>query len=288
MPEIAPRLTHHSARWLGLVIILALVSGASISLAQNNSTTSPIGEAVTAGPWQMTIVEVLTGADGDAAAANASESNPTLPDGLNYMAIHIQVQNQSQESFRIAPEDFSVVGASGIFRRSAGVFPPSPELDGTVAPGEALDGWVLSSSAANDSDLILLYDSTSITGTWADHAFAISDGAEFNPSEERAQERDRDGRDPAKPVGIGRVIATSEWSIKIVDVVQGAAVNDMSPDETQRLGQSYMSGDGSYASCSQFRSKQPTTAAMASRAISLRPPFNWPMRTVRPCLMCAR
>ena len=50
-------------------------------------------------------------------------------------------------------------------------------------------------------------------------------------------------------MGVGRVIATSEWRIKIVDVVQGAAVIDISPEETKRLGQSYNSGDGTYASC---------------------------------------
>ena len=118
-----------------------------------------------------------------------------------------------------------------------------------VAAGDSLDGWILSSAEADASDLVLVYDSTTITGTWADHMFAISGGAKFTPAEDRAAEIDKDGRDPGTPMGVGRVISTSEWTIKMVDVVTGAAVVDISPDATKRLGQSYNSGDGTYASC---------------------------------------
>ena len=238
-----------TARWLTLVLLLILLSGASVSLAQDNNTVSPIGEAVTVGPWQMTVEQVLTGADAAAAAAGASASNPDPAEGLEYVAAQINVQNSSSQPFMIGPEDFAVVGSSGILRRSAGVAAPSPELDGIVRPGESADGWILLSTEADAENLVLIYDSTTITGSWADHIFAISDGATFSPSTTRAAEIDKDGQSPDKPVGVGRVIATSEWRIKIVDVVQGAAVIDIAPEETKRLGQSYNSGDGTYASC---------------------------------------
>ncbi|HYP61959.1 MAG TPA: DUF4352 domain-containing protein, partial [Thermomicrobiales bacterium] len=238
-----------TARWLCLALVLVLLSGASVSLAQGNQTVSPIGQAVAAGPWQMTIEQVLTGGDAGAAAAGASASNPDPAEGLQYVAAQVNVQNSSGQPFMIGPGDFAVVGSSGIVRRSAGVAAPSPELDGIVQPGESADGWVLLSTEADAENLVLIYDSATITGIWADHIFAISDGATFSPSTTRATEIDKDGQSPEKPVGVGRVIATSEWRIKIVDVVQGAAVIDIAPEETKRLGQSYNSGDGTYASC---------------------------------------
>jgi hypothetical protein len=237
------------AYWLCLTLVLTLAGGASASLAQNPQSVSPPGEAVAAGPWQMTVVEVLTGGDAAAAAVGANAANPDPDEGMQYVAARIKVQNTSSQSFVIGPEDFAVIGSSGVVRRFSAISAPSPELDGLVPAGESLEGWVLSSAEADASNLVLLYDSTTITGTWADHAFAISDDAALNLSTERAAELDEDGRDPGEPVGIGRVISTNEWTMKIVDVVTGAAVIDISPDATKRLGQSYNSGDGTYASC---------------------------------------
>jgi hypothetical protein len=238
-----------TTRWLTIALILVALSSASVSLAQDRSTVSLVGEGVAAGPWQMTVVKVLTGGDALAAAAGAHASNPDPADGMQYIAAEITVTNNASEPFLIGPEDFAVVGSSGIVRRAAGVSAPSPELDQIVQPGESADGWILSSAEADAENLVLFYDSVMISGDWADHAFAITEGATFSPATTRAVEIDKDGRDPGSPVGVGRVISTSEWVIKIVDVVQGAAVNDIAPDETKRLGQSYNSGDGSYASC---------------------------------------
>ena len=238
-----------SIRWIVVAVSLTLLTGASVSFAQSGQTVSPIGEEVAAGPWRMTVLEVLTGDDAAAATVSASDANPSAGDGLQYISARVQVTNGSSEPHQIGQEDFAVVDANGVLRRSAGVFAPSPELGGMVQPGEALEGWVLSSAAADASNLVLLYDSTTITGEWADHAFAIADGATFDPSQVRATELDRDGRDPEAPVGIGRVIATREWTVQIAEVVTGAAVNDISPEETQRLGQSYYSGGGQYISC---------------------------------------
>jgi hypothetical protein len=239
------RPAQRSTRWLILVIALIAVSGASATLAQDPAATN-VGESATAGPWQMTVAEVLTGGAAEDAAGGV---NPALGNGLQYLAARIQVTNQSSQPFMVSPEDFAISGEKGIYRRSAGVFPPSPALDGIVQPGESLEGWILSSVEADAANLVLVYDSATITGAWADHAFALTDGASVPGSEERAAEIDRDGRDPGKPVGVGRVVSTGEWTVKIVDVVEGAAVNDISPEETQRLAQSYNSGDGSNASC---------------------------------------
>lgn len=236
-------------RWLCVVLALTIVSGTSAGLAQEADPVSPVGEAAAVGPWQMTVTEVLTGGDAMAAAAGASAANPEPADGLQYVAARVSVQNTSSQPVVITQEDFAVIGPSGLIRRSAGITAPTPELDGVVPPGESHDGWILTSADADADNLVLLYDSVTITGTWADHAFAITAGASRATPGERILEVDQDGQDPGNPIGIGRVASTEEWTVQIASVVEGAAVIDISPVETQRLGQSYRSGDGTYASC---------------------------------------
>ena len=50
-------------RWLCLGLVLIVVTGAPLTFAQDAEPVSPVGEAVTAGPWQMTVTDVLTGGD---------------------------------------------------------------------------------------------------------------------------------------------------------------------------------------------------------------------------------
>jgi hypothetical protein len=92
---------------------------------------------------------------------------------------------------------------------------------------------------ADAESVVMLYDSVTITGTWADHTFALSDGATFSPAEERVAELNRVGRDPREPVGVGTVISTREWTVEVLEVVTGAEVADISSLPVQRLAQNY-------------------------------------------------
>jgi hypothetical protein len=231
------------------VILLALTLAMNLvrpGLAQTESATA-VGEPATAGPWAMTVQEVALGDDAAAKAAEASASNPSAEDGLQYVAVRLTVQNTSAQSLIIGLEDFGVLGEAGIVRRSAGIFPPSPALEGSIAAGESLEGWILSSVEAESSNVVLLYDSVTLTGTWADHAFALTDGAAFDPSQERVAELNRDGRDPSAPVGVGQQISTPEWTVEILEVVTGQAVVDISSLPVQRLAQNYIANG--YEAC---------------------------------------
>src|SRR5687768_1346710 len=140
MAQSLSRFSRARIRWFVLALVLALASGVTAGLAQNPDTVSPPGEAVAAGPWQMTIVEVLTGGDAAAAAVGASAANPDPAEGMQYIAARVRVQNTTSQPFLIGPEDFAMVGASGVLRRFAGIAAPSPELDGVVPTGETLEG----------------------------------------------------------------------------------------------------------------------------------------------------
>jgi hypothetical protein len=215
------------------VSILLAVGSAGVGLAQDLSEPSAVGEAVAAGPWSMTVQQVLLGDE-----AGADERNGPAPDGYQYVAAEIAVMNQASQPFVIDAVDFAIADSTGYLRRAAGIFPTDPALEGMVAPGESLTGWILGIAAAGD-ELLLIYDSATISGDWADHAFALTDGASLEPSQERAAELNRDGRTPDSAVGLDTLISTPDWTVRLVDIVSGPAVYDISPDGTRRLADSY-------------------------------------------------
>ncbi|HQY31259.1 MAG TPA: DUF4352 domain-containing protein [Thermomicrobiales bacterium] len=233
--------------FLTVGLLVALLLG-SMSLVAAQSALTPTGTAVTAGPFEITVVEVKLGDDATALATAAGNADAPAEDGLQYVAVHLTMKNIATTSFIVQPDDFAVMGNAGIARRTAAVFMPDPALIGTAQPGASLDGWVLSSVEADASSVALIFDSTTISGTWADHTFALTDGAALNPSSGHVVDLDEDGTDPGSAIGPGRVLATAEWSIKITNVVYGADVNDIVPDSTRRLGDNYVAG-GQYAIC---------------------------------------
>lgn len=219
-----------------LAVVCLSLSGAGAGRAQDVSDLAAVGEAVASGPWTMTVEQALVGDE-----TGASERNGAAPDGYQHVAAEITVENGSSRPYMVSTADFAFGDSTGYLRQATGIFPPGEPLEGAVAPGESLTGWILGIAAAGD-EIVLIYDSATISGDWADRAFALTDGASLAPSQERAAELDRDGRTPETAVGIDTQLSTRDWTVRLVDVVAGAAVYDISPDGTQRLGISYRAG----------------------------------------------
>ena len=225
------------------VIGLILVVGSSASFVAAQQEVTAQGQSATAGPWQITLVEVKIGDDAAKLAKDAGDADAPAESGTQYVAAHLTMTNSSTIAFEVQPDDFMTMGNAGIGRRTAAVFMPDPALLGSVAPGATLDGWILSSVESDATSIVLTYDSTTISGSWADHSFAVTDGATLDPATDHVSDPDKDGRDVSEPVGPGRVISTDEWTIKMIDVVTGPDVLDIVPDGTQRLGQNYQNGE---------------------------------------------
>lgn len=234
-----------------LLLLAMLVSGLGFghfSTVQAETTVTPAGEKVTAGPWEITLIEATTGDDAAGLAAGAGNADSPAENGTQYVAAHFSMHNASGQAQLVAPDDFAAVGDDGFFRRSAAIFQINPPLSGNVAAGGDIDGWVLSSVESDTKSVVIFYDSTTISGTWADHAFAVTEGATFEPKTKHTVDPNQTGTDPGAPAGPGDVVATDEWSVEIVDVVTGPGVNDISPETTQRLGNNYLAA-GQYAIC---------------------------------------
>lgn len=208
----------------------------AVSRAEGDALAQPTAfkTEATAGPWRLTVLEVATGDDANAMVGGASDFNEAPADGVAYVAVKLRAQNAGAQPLRIDGNDFAIAGADGIVRRFVGAIPPDPALDGTVAPGETLEGWVVAAAAAGETNLVLVYDSVTLTGNWADATLALSDGAAIPAANDRAVKANKTGRDPADPAGLDTRVATRDWVVEVTDVVTGADVAALFPEGDYR------------------------------------------------------
>ena len=196
----------------------------------------PLGEPVLAGPVDLQVLDVLAGPDAVAAVLAASPNNIEPREGTTYVAVNLRARNAGDIPISLDNDDFALTGDTGLVRRFLGAEPPAPALAVTLAPGESGEGWIALSAGAEESALLLLFDSLELGGTWADRVLAIQDGARIPDLAERLAAPNKAGADPAAPVGLGESAVTDQWSIELLDVVSGATAFDLVDYRTGALG----------------------------------------------------
>ena len=241
-----PSRSRHGAACLALVVALwsILLAGgdldaaagsgsrplAPISAAMQGSTReelTPLGEAVEAGPWRMMVLEVVTGQEATDRVTGANSLNDPPRDGFAYVLIRIRAENTGERPLRLDTGDFAITGASGQVRRFIGALPPDPAVDTVVKPGTTHEGWVVLGAPVDEAGLVLLYDSITLSGAWADRVFALDPDATL-PSESRPLIAPNDaGTDPASPAGLNEPVVTGGWQVELLEVVQGDPVYDL-------------------------------------------------------------
>lgn len=216
---------------LTLLMVTALMLPASrVAARQAPTTVVPYGQVGTAGPWQMQVVSVQTG--DAAAAASASPANPAPANGEQVVLVELAATNTSDRAHRLDAGDFGLAG-SGWVGRMADLVAPDPALSGPVAAGAALTGFVALTGPDDGSALVLLYDSLTLSGNWADAAFALSDGATVADTGGTGAATDA-GTDVGSPVAIKSPVATDDWQVSVAEVVVGDPVFDLYPDSDYR------------------------------------------------------
>lgn len=206
----------------------------AVAIGESRAEPAPAGQPVTAGPWSLTINEVLTGDDAAAAVANASSFNAAPAGGMQYVAVRLTAANTGDQAYAIAGEDFAVTGDSLLVHRFADVVPPDPALNGLVQPGESLEGWIVMPAVAGEGNLLLLYDSITLTGDWADVVIALAEGAAIPDQADRAAEANDAGSGVDAPAAIGESVVTDDWAVTISQVIEGQAVYNLFPAEDYR------------------------------------------------------
>ena len=196
----------------------------------------PVGQTGTAGPLQIEVMEIITGADATASVTAASPANEAPRDGLTYVLIRLEIENQGAAPIILDGNDFGITGTAGIVRRFAGVVAPDPTIDGIIEPGDRRDGWVVLMAPAAEEQRVLLYDSLSLPGVWTDRAFALDEGARLPRPDTSLAPLNDAGIDVSNPVGFNMPIVTADWQVELLDVARGAAVFELVDYRTGALG----------------------------------------------------
>lgn len=240
----------------------------TLNQSADSQTVMPLGKPANAGPWRITVGEVVAGAEADALLAQTNAGNPAAPAGLSYIAARVTVENTADRPLSIAQADFAVSGNDGIWRRPPAAVLPDPPLRAVVAPGESGEGWVV--SVVNDPATALLwYDSATVASGWGDAVFALAEGATI-PAAEAASAVDTDvGADPARPAAIGDTVRTGGWDVTIQDVIYGQAVFDLADFRLQALSSGYGGIGGFIGINVAVRNVSPFPAYFATSALEI-------------------
>lgn len=235
-----PRPMTRPAAALVLLLLLAAVAPAATSAGRapgdSRAEPVPLGEEGVAGPLRIGVAAVVTGEEATARVAAAGPTNEPPRDGVGYVLVDLRVRNAGERAVTMDGGDFALVGASGLVGRFLGVEPPAPALGGGVAPGEEVGGWVVFAAPSDETDLLLLFDSLSLPGAWADRVFALQEGAAVPAVDAPAAAPNDAGPDAAAAAGLNTPVVTADWEVELLQVATGAEVFELVDYRTGALG----------------------------------------------------
>ena len=222
-----------------LVLALVLAGGGWANAQSAPSATRaepvPLGEERAAGPLRLAVLEVVTGPVATELVTAAAAGNSPPRDGITYVAIKVRATNAGERPVALDGNDFALTGASGQVRRFIGAVPPAPALDGTVAPGETREGWLVLAVPVKETSLLLIYDSLALQGRWADLVLALEAGATVADAAAPLAEADAVGADPAAPAGLGDRFTTEQWQIELLEIATCLEVFNLSDFRVRAL-----------------------------------------------------
>jgi hypothetical protein len=149
----------------------------AVDVGLSRARPVPLGHTVAAGPLALRVFDVRGGKGAIDAVLAASSANDPPRDGVTYVMVRLAVRNDGDVPVSVSGNDFGLTGESGVVQRFLDVIPPDPPLAATLAPGAATDGWVVFAMPDNERGLLLLFDSVSIPGNWADRVLALESRA---------------------------------------------------------------------------------------------------------------
>lgn len=195
------------------------------------------GDVAALGPWRLTLIGSVGGAEADELVAGWNSANAAAPDGLSYVVATLSVENIGTLDQVIGLSDFLVTGKDGVIRRPPTISIGDQALQGIVAPGGTLTGYV--PLLVDDFEsCVLWFESTLLGGNWANATFALGPSAEVPTFPTTTSASDHVEGSVDSPAAFGEFIKIGDWEVTLTDIAEGQAVFDIATLGLRALGQS--------------------------------------------------
>jgi hypothetical protein len=243
-----------AARRLSLTVIaglglIALTLGVLTGSAQQETVGTsradpvPLGQEAIAGPFRIMVNEVAAGQPAVDRVLAVTDLNAAPRDGFTYVIANLTVRNEGEVPIFVSNDDFGLTGSSGVIHRFLIAQPPEPALMATIDPGATAEGWVVFETPADESELLLVFDSLSLPGAWARQTLELLAGARIAGAATPSAAPNDAGTSPETPAGLNVPVVTAAWQVELVDVAVGAEVFELVDYRTGALGAEDASND---------------------------------------------
>lgn len=196
----------------------------------------PLGQEAVAGPLRVSIREVSSGPSAVDRVLGVTDANVPPRDGHTYVLAYVVVHNDGDEPVFISNDDFGLTGSSGVIHRFLIIQPPEPALFATIEPGASAEGWVVFEAPVDETELLLVFDSLSMPGSWARRTLTLLAGSSIPDAATPSAAPNEAGLSPEAPAGRNTPIVSGTWQIELIDVAFGAEVFELVDYRTGALG----------------------------------------------------
>jgi hypothetical protein len=151
---------------------LAINEGASISvdpglasieptdLGTSRSDPAAFGETTVGEDWELTVLDVIRGADAWAMVQAANMFNDPADEGMEYVLVRMRARyiNSFDEYDEIVGHRFRSVGDALVIHEYPSVVAPDPTLDFYVYPGGVVEGYIVLQAEIGEGGLMTKYE----------------------------------------------------------------------------------------------------------------------------------
>jgi hypothetical protein len=119
-----------------------------------------MSEIVVTDNWEISVSEVIRGADAWNMVLAANQFNDPPEDGFEYVAVKVKVRNigTEDEAMNIDAYSFNTTGSAGVLHDAPSVVEPEPALSVYLFPGGEFEGWIIMQAAIDETNLLLIYE----------------------------------------------------------------------------------------------------------------------------------
>lgn len=140
----------------------AIVGIEATDAGTTRAEPAPLGTTVVSAEWEMTVLEVVRGADAAQRITEANQFNDAAPEGQEYLIARVRARylgdGDPDNAAGIDQNAFKVTGASNVIYDRPSVVAPEPGLDANLFPGGQVEGWVVVQAPAGEAGLTLVYE----------------------------------------------------------------------------------------------------------------------------------